>query len=142
MLQPLFDQSTLPLLEKMAVFGERRQQVLAGNIANIDTPNYKVRDLPVAEFERALQQAVARRTRPASLGDAPASPSTAAEEFPADLFRAVESPNAHITFQDGANRNIEQEVMEMTKNSMRQTYAIELMTAQMNLLQAVIAERP
>ena len=30
----------------------------------------------------------------------------------------------------------------MTKNSMRQTYAIELMTAQLNLLQAVIAERP
>ena len=83
MLQPLLDGSTLPLLEKMAVFGERRQQVLAGNIANIDTPNYKVRDLPVAEFERALQQAVARRTQPASLGSAPAPGSTPAEEFPA-----------------------------------------------------------
>ena len=142
MLQPLFDNSTLPLLEKMAVFGERRQQVLAGNIANIDTPNYKVRDLPVAEFERALQQAVARRTQPASLGHAPLSSSAPADEFPSDLFRAVESPTTSITFQDGANRNIEQELMEMTKNSMRQTYAIELMTAQMNLLQAVIAERP
>ena len=36
-----------------------RQQVLAGNIANADTPNYKARDF---EFETALKGALAGRS--------------------------------------------------------------------------------
>ena len=36
----------------------RRQQVLAGNIANADTPNYKARDF---DFSTALKNAVAGR---------------------------------------------------------------------------------
>ena len=41
-----------------------RQQLLAGNIANADTPNYKARDF---DFSAALQEAVAGR----SSGDLP-----------------------------------------------------------------------
>ena len=37
----------------------QRQEVLAGNIANADTPNYKARDF---DFAQALQAAVAGRT--------------------------------------------------------------------------------
>ena len=58
MLDQILNSNSLPLLEKMAAFSERRQEVLAGNIANIDTPGYKMRDLPVAEFRQALQEAV------------------------------------------------------------------------------------
>ena len=36
-----------------------RQQVLAGNIANADTPNYKARDF---DFASALKEAIAGRT--------------------------------------------------------------------------------
>ena len=36
----------------------RRQEVLAGNIANADTPNYKARDF---DFSSALKEAVAGR---------------------------------------------------------------------------------
>ncbi len=58
MLDPLLNQSTIPLLEQVAAFGQRRHQVLAGNIANIDTPGYKTRDLPMQDFEQALARAV------------------------------------------------------------------------------------
>ena len=61
--------------------------------------------------------------------------------FPRTLFRAVAGPPRTLTFQDGNNRSIEQEVMEMTKNSIMQSVAIELMNAQLNRLQAVISER-
>ena len=37
----------------------QRQQILAGNIANADTPNYKARDF---DFSSALKDAVAGRT--------------------------------------------------------------------------------
>ena len=38
----------------------QRQQILAGNIANADTPNYKARDF---DFSSALKDAVAGRNR-------------------------------------------------------------------------------
>lgn len=155
MLDRLFDSSTIPLLAKVAAFTERRHEVLTGNIANISTPDYRTRDLPVAEFQAALAEAVSRRQSEGAQGQAAWSYSAAAAEavggvpaggpaaglFPQTLFRAVEGAPRTLTFQDGNNRSIEQEVMEITKNSMMQGVAIELMNAQLNRLQAVISER-
>ena len=151
MLDRLFDSSTIPLLAKVAEFTERRHEVLTGNIANISTPDYRTRDLPVAEFQSALADAVSRRKPEGVAGVAGWSYRAAAasvtgaepdaELFPQRLFRAVEGPPRTLTFQDGNNRSIEQEVMEITKNSIMQSVAIELMNAQLNRLQAVISER-
>jgi len=147
MIDKLFDSSTIPLLAKVAAFTERRHEALAGNIANVSTPDYRTRDLPVADFQTALAEAV-NHNRPADGSGTPAWSFTAAaanasasEFFPTSLFRAVEAPPKTLTFQDGNNRSIEKEVMEMTKNSLMQSVAIELMNAQLNRLQAVISER-
>lgn len=149
-MKPLFESSTLSLLEKVATFGERRHEVLAGNIANINTPNYRMRDLPVAEFQKALKQAVEQQrdasqiNSPRSLqtNSAAANRSSSIEElFPDQLFQAVQSPAGNITSQDGNNRSVEQEMMKLTKNNMVQNVAIELMRAQYGLLQAAISER-
>ncbi|WP_237226832.1 flagellar basal body rod protein FlgB [Rubinisphaera sp. JC750] len=61
MLESLLQQTTIPLLEQVAAFGSRRHSVLAGNIANIDTPDYRTRDLPVQDFEKAVQSAINAR---------------------------------------------------------------------------------
>lgn len=146
MFDSLFNSSTVPLLQQVAAFTERRNEALAGNVANISTPNYKTRDLPVAEFQKALQEAVARRTdatQPAGKNwKFNATSAETAELFPAKIFQISDAPSQSITFQDGNNRNIESEMMEMTKNSLLQNMAIELLSAQMNRLQAVISERP
>ncbi|OYW24732.1 MAG: hypothetical protein B7Z55_01340 [Planctomycetales bacterium 12-60-4] len=152
MLQPLLNSTTLPLLKQVAKFAERRQDVLAGNIANIDTPGYRMRDLPVAKFQEALEAAVAgRRTNPnyglgmESLGT-PAQPTSTADlvqnPFPESLFRA-ESPleQDHITFQDANNRSVENQFLLMTKNSLVQQFALEVMRSQFDQLQTVISER-
>jgi flagellar basal-body rod protein FlgB len=145
---PLFDSSTLPLLQKVAAFTERRQSILAGNIANASTPNYQARDLPVAEFQEALRDAIAQRQSPPKGGEnaawsfqKAAGAKSLGELLPAELMQAVPL-NKQLNFQDGNNRSIERNVMEMTKNSLMQTMAIELITAQMNRLQAAISERP
>jgi flagellar basal-body rod protein FlgB len=151
--------SMQPLLEKAAAFAERRHDVLAGNLANVSTPGYQTRDLPVEQFQTALRKALESRLV------APESGATSSMGFPADdeslglwswngaespqgldpfpkeLFKSVKAASQTATFQDGANRSIETEVMELTKNSMMQTMAIELMTSQFNKLQAVISER-
>ena len=145
MLQSAFDGSTIGLLEKMAIFGERRNEVLSGNIANIDTPGYKTRDLPVAKFQQALAEAIENRKPDPSLGYNTYAPvgdkKSLSKFFPKELFQAIEAPAKNITFQDGNNRSIESEMMEKQKNTMMQRFAVELMSAQMNLLQAVISVR-
>lgn len=53
------------LQQNLSVFSQamnlrtQRHQVLASNIANADTPNYKARDF---DFEKAMQNAMAGRT--------------------------------------------------------------------------------
>jgi flagellar basal-body rod protein FlgB len=131
----IVDGTTIPLLEKMAVFGERRNLVLAGNVANIDTPNYKRRDLPVEAFEAALRDAIhggSARTDQASAGPC---------GLPGDLFQAREAGSPSLTFQDNSDRSIEREMMEMTKNLSMQSFAITVMNAQLGMLQAAIKEQ-
>lgn len=153
MLKSLLDSSTVPLLKQVARFTEHRQEVLAGNIANIDTPGYRMRDLPVEDFQQALEQAIQQRHRPASPGDtasllqAPATPTTLSpwEEnlFPERLFQAEAGlEQDHITFQDANNRSIEHQMMQMTENKLLQQYAIQVMKSQLDQLQMVITERP
>lgn len=145
MLDSLLNTTTIPLLEKMAAFGERRQEVLAGNIANIDTPLYKMRDLPVNDFQQALQEAVRHRgsVPPSDVTlQSPGQARTGVDSyFPAELFKAREAASDNLTFYDANNRSIEKQVTEMTKNSMMQQFAVEIMSAQMNMLQMVISER-
>src|SRR3712207_934957 len=114
--------SSYELLRQLAVFGERRQQVLAENVANIDTPNYKTRDLDLDGFRSALRDAVLAAESPGHAAGAPADP------FAADLFvpRAAAPPN--VTFHDANNRSVEREMTELTKNLLMQNFAVELMS--------------
>ena len=147
MFQNMLGSSTFPMLRNLAVFAERRQDVLAGNIANISTPDYKTQDLPVAQFQETLNQAISQRVSHEAPGDIRwsfqnVSSSTASPQFTPDLFEATKAAPSAITFQDGGNRSIEHEVMEMTKNSQLFNTAVELMKIQFAQLQAVITERP
>lgn len=154
MLNNILSSNSLSLLEKMAAFSERRQEVLAGNIANIDTPSYKMRDLPVDDFQKALREAVELKDQlsdpaaqtslgmPVTVSNRQGLESQLESLFPRSLFQAQETSPENVTFQDANNRSIESQVMSMTKNSLMQQFAIEAMMAQMNQLMTVISERP
>ncbi len=152
MLQPLLAQSPISLLKQVARFSEKRQDVLAGNIANVDTPGYRMRDLPLKEFQAALEASLSMRgskqshgmppgipwslAQPASLGNPPEMQ----ELFPARLFQArTAEGQPGITFQDANNRSIEHQMMELTKNSMLQNFALQVMSSQYGQLQAAIS---
>lgn len=143
MLQNVLNTTTTPLLAKTAEFAERRHGVLVENIAHINTPGYKVRDLPVDAFEQAIGTAVTlqRTCSPGYAGEL-STAEQIEQLFTPELKQAQESAGSRLTFQDAGNRSVEREVMEMTKNVMLQNLAVQLMTAQMNQLQAVISERP
>ena len=146
MVQSLLSNPALNLLEQAAAFGERRHEVIAGNIANIETPNYRMRDLPVEKFREALREAVQRHRTAWAAGTQGVSPGQTADDvddtFSSELFQAAEAEPRNLTFQDANNRSLEYQVMEMTKNSMMQSFALELIRFQLNSLQSVISERP
>ena len=64
MMPSLFNSSTLPVLEQVVNFSQARHGVLAGNIANLDTPGYKTRDLSPELFQQNLKQAIERSHSP------------------------------------------------------------------------------
>ena len=149
MFERIWNGTAIPLFEKAAAFGERRHEVLAGNIANIDTPGYHMRDLPVKQFQQALAKATERYAKtgridvPESAGTAPAAGSTDLQElFPKELFQPKQASPVNLTFHDKNNRSIEHQVMEMTKNLLMQKFALRVLAAQFDQLQAVISERP
>lgn len=139
MLPDLFLMPSFQLLERTAAFTELRHDVLAGNIANISTPNYHARDLPVKEFEQALARATAKQNE--STPNATNTSQVMEELRRPELYQVKDRDPINLTFQDGARRSIEQEALELSKNSMLQNYTVELMAAQMQLLQMVTSER-
>ena len=141
--------ATVPLLKQAAEFSERRQHVLTANIAKIDTPGYKTRDLPVEAFQEAMKKAVRQLKSPSQNTSSllpiefPSSLMTrepAVDDlFSEELFHSQQLPAHSLGLQDNGKRNIEHEVMEMTRTVMMQSYAMQMMTSQYDLLESVIS---
>ena len=148
MLSSLFQSSSLPVLENVVNFTEARHGVLAGNIANLDTPGYKTRDLSPTLFQQRLKEAIATKYQPISptyQGDAAAlSPTYNAqrhEDKQLAAFHKVKDSMKSILRHDGDDVSMEQQVNEMMKNQQQHNLAINIMSAQFRLLRAAITER-
>ena len=141
MFDSLLSAGSLPLLEKQAVWGEVRHNVLAGNLANIDTPGFRPRDLDPEAFRDALRRsAAAHQPSPGSSRSAPPNDPLAGG-VPDELLTATDRPGGDLVFHDGSARSVEREVLTLTRNAMQRQAAIQLMGAQMAMLQAAITER-
>ena len=64
MLPGLFDSTNIPILQEVISFAENRHHVLAGNVANVDTPGYRVRDLSVETFQKRLKEVIDAQAGP------------------------------------------------------------------------------
>jgi len=149
----LFDSSTIPVLEQVVNFTQARHGVLAGNIANIDTPGYRTRDLSPELFQKALKKAIQTRDQPPELSypydnhltDLQATLSQARDAMgslaPEDGMAEVKDSMKSVLFHDNSDVSIEQQVTEMTKNQFQHNLAISIMTSQFRLLRAAITER-
>ena len=148
MLSSLFQSSSLPVLENVVNFTEARHGVLAGNIANLDTPGYKTRDLSPQLFQERLREAIETKNQPispTSLGDvADLSPTDNFEQQAIKqqvAFGKVKDSMKSILRHDGDDVSMEKQVNEMMKNQQQHNLAIGIMTAQFRLLRAAITER-
>ena len=136
MLANLFNSTTIPALGEVINFAQARHTVLAGNVANVNTPGYRLRDLSPTEFQQRLKEALAESQR----SNHPISPGLASSQ-PGDPLRQVRASLENIVYHDDTNIDLEKQVAEMTKNQLLHNFALTIMTDQFQLLQTAISER-
>lgn len=162
MLNGLFSSSTVPMLEQVVNFAQSRHGVLAGNIANLDTPGYKTRDLSPEEFQSRLRSAIETSRRPAmfqspggssqsenfgpGLGLSPGGiqhvySKTAPSKIQQNAFDDVSKSITSLLYHDGSDVSLEKQITEISKNHSQHNLAINLMSAQFRQIEAAISER-
>jgi flagellar basal-body rod protein FlgB len=140
MLRPLFESTTVPVLEQVVGFTQARHAVLAGNVANADTPGYRVRDLSVGTFHKELKQAIAARREPRGVAAGSESLSQTYRQRDAAMDD-VRATLRNILYHDDSNVSLEQQVNELNKNKTQHDLAIAVLRSQFDLLRAAISER-
>jgi flagellar basal-body rod protein FlgB len=136
MIPDLFSSTTIPALGEVINFAQARHTVLAGNVANVNTPGYRLRDLSTTDFQQKLKEAIAASQSSAQ----PMSPGIAYSQ-PGDAMRQVRASLENLVYHDDTNIDLEKQVAEMTKNSLLHNFALTVMTDQFQLLQTAISER-
>ena len=126
----LLNQGNAPLLERMLHFTAARHRLIAENVVNVDTPNYRQKDLSLDKFQELLRDRADKRrgAPPGSVGFG-------------DLAAEVESPRRGILFHDGNNRTMEQLMTDQAKNALMHNLVVELLRKQYQSLEAALTER-
>lgn len=129
----IFGGTTIPALEQTLNFAQRRHELLAGNLANFDTPGYRARDLDVGGFQNALAESIDNAQRPVSRSEPPVTRD--------DLYSGPRSATEQVVFHDESDVSLENQVTQLSKNQHLHSLAITTMRSQFALLRAAITER-
>lgn len=113
-----------------------RQQLLASNIANADTPNYKAVDI---DFARELKRVSGKQ--PGDLRMAATSQqhlqATTGNPYNAKImYRNISQPNI-----DGNTVNMDEERAQFTENALRYQYTVSRLNGQIKGLMTAIQSR-
>ena len=143
MIERLFHKGTIPMLELGLSFAEKRHRVLANNVANVDTPLYKAKDLPTSQFQELLDRSLADQKRhPVGVfrfrGDG---------QIRRNVLGGVESPivqeNDETILRHDKNRmSMEIQMSKMNKNLLRYNVLLDLLRSSYRGLNTAISERP
>ncbi len=125
----------LSLLGRALDFRAERQNLLTNNLAHVDTPNYRAKDV---EFEEALRGAVSRgsvtmeRTSAGHLGGGPMPP----EEVMGEVVEQKDVP----TRPDGNTVDLDREMSRLAENSLLYSAGVETLRRLYDLLKYAINE--
>ncbi|RIK64019.1 MAG: flagellar basal body rod protein FlgB [Planctomycetota bacterium] len=134
--------TSISMLEKTLAFNEARQRMLATNIANINTPGYRTKQLDVASFQAALREAADRRDRNRS--EPFRLERTREFELASDgrlSVRPSEEPVENLLFKDGTNASIERQMSQVAETAMTHQVATELLKRYFDTLEKSIRGR-
>jgi flagellar basal-body rod protein FlgB len=126
MIDPIFQSGNYQLASKLLDASALRQQAIAANIANAETPGYRRLDV-AADFAAQLK---------ASIVDGQPSDRTA------NLQPTLAAdPHARTTRPDGNSVEIEHELVAMNRNAVEYEYLSEVVTRNIKQLKVAITGR-
>ncbi len=143
MIAGLFDNGSMPVLERMAQFTEARQKLLAHNVANLSTPYFKPVDVDPKGFQDELGRAIERRRRTArpTAGELRIR-DTRLVDFERDGLRLrPDASNRNILFHDQNNRDLEREMQSLAENTMAFQVANDFLRSRYGILETAIRGR-
>jgi len=143
----MFSNPTLKSLEQTIAFAERRHSILAGNVANTDTPGYKTRDLSVDTFQKSLRDAIQAERQETDIspgmrlslfGSAHSATTPSFGDAKKIAMENVRDSMKQIVYHDGSDDSLEMQVTQIAKNQSMHTMAIAMMKSQFRQLQMAI----
>ena len=134
----------IPTLELSMKFAAARRDVIAHNIANIDTPGFVPTDLSPTDFQRALGDAVKRR-RDRTGGEIGGLDFAGTDQVRLEtggrLRATPKTPSGNIMFHDRNNRDLERLMQANVENVAAFRVATDLLRTRYDILKAAISER-
>jgi flagellar basal-body rod protein FlgB len=125
--------SSFNILEKSLEYRKIRQDLIASNIANADTPYYKSRDI---RFEEALKDELKKDNK---LELAITNPKhLEPKEFDDAKKPIIFFRDGHLTRNDGNDVDIDIETTEMAKNSIAYNATVAALRKDIEIFKAVI----
>ena len=126
---PITDIPILSMLRQRMEWHQERQRVLAENVANADTPNYRARDLAPPDFSHEMQAALSLdRTNPLHI-TAQAGGGSAFAADSSDRYQIRPRGNS-VTHED--------EMMKVASNQMDYEAVTSLYTRSLALIKLAI----
>ncbi|MFQ5494025.1 MAG: flagellar basal body rod protein FlgB [Phycisphaerae bacterium] len=138
-LSSLTNRGSTPALVKTLAFSQAHLKVIAENVANIQTPGYRAKQLDVRAFQRALRAALDAKGGDAGKSLVVKSGREVATD--ADGFLRVtpsEVPVENILFHDGTNLSLERQMAKLAETGMTHELATTLLAGNFDRIRTAI----
>jgi flagellar basal-body rod protein FlgB len=137
----LVNSGPTPVLERMLSFTGARHRMLVENIANIDTPSYRTRQLDTKAFQKALGGAVDRRSsraEPLAIQGTRQFQQSSTGQLE---VTPTEAPPENILFHDQTNMRVERQMAMLAENTMMHQIAADRLKGRYDELLSAIRGR-
>ena len=128
----IFVDQTVNFLQKALDAASLRQNVLANNIANVNTPGFK---RSYVSFEESLQQALKKKKKMEITAN---QPGHLKEERLENVKPQIKTDNSTSLREDGNNVDIDTEMTQLAMNSINYQTAITRLNGKLSTLRLVI----
>ena len=129
-----------PVLERLMQFAGARHRVIVHNIANLDTPGFRPKDVLVEAFQAQLSDAIDAR-REKTVSDTVFRDSDEVHFTERGVKLNPQPIGDNILFHDGNDRDVERTMQDMVENFTVFRTAAQLLRSRYELINTAIRER-
>lgn len=143
MITGVFEKGALPGLQNSIRFHSRRHDVIAQNVANVETPGYKAKDIDKGAFQEKMGEAFQEmEEQSVRTLDTPEDVDFSSDTQPEIAEpNTLDAENTGILRHDQNNVSVDKEMVKLAKNSGKHMMYSEMLRQQMSMLESAIQTR-